>query len=185
MKREFVDPSTTTEADRALRLRKDLAAAQAKLREAEQWREQAARAARLERELAEMDARRQELELQVRRLDKRPSQARLRRAEALAAEVEGLRSRAQRVPALEKDLADTQAKLREAEHWRDQAAKAARLEREAATLRERVSELEGQVKRLRERSASTPRHVERCAQAKLNRKLFQENERLKQEARHG
>src|SRR5690554_2587270 len=111
MKHEIKDPSTTTEADRALRLRKDLADAQAKLREAEQWREQAAKAARLERELAEMDARRQELELQVRRLDKRPSQARLRRAEALAAEVEGLRSRAQRVPALEKALADAEAKL--------------------------------------------------------------------------
>src|SRR5690625_6495956 len=55
MKREFIDPSTTTEADRALRLRKDLADAQAKLREAEQWREQASKAFKLERELAEMD----------------------------------------------------------------------------------------------------------------------------------
>lgn len=90
---------------------------------------------------------------------------------------------ADRALRLRKDLADAQAKLREAEQWRDQAAKAARLEREAASLRERVAELEGQVKRLRERSAPTPRHVERCAQAKLNRKLFQENERLKQEAR--
>lgn len=92
---------------------------------------------------------------------------------------------ADRALRLRKDLADAQAKLREAEQWREQAAKAARLEREAETLRERVAELEGQVKRLRERPAQTPRHVERCAQAKLNRRLFQENERLKQEARNG
>jgi len=90
---------------------------------------------------------------------------------------------ADRALRLRKDLAAAQAKLQEAEQWRDQAAKAARLEREAASLRERVAELEGQVKRLRERSAPTPRHVERCAQAKLNRRRFQENELLKQEAR--
>jgi len=90
---------------------------------------------------------------------------------------------ADRALRLRKDLADAQAKLQEAEQWRDQAAKATRLEREAASLRERVAELEGQVKRLRERSTPPPRHVERCAQAKLNRRLFQENELLKQEAR--
>src|SRR5690625_4226415 len=92
---------------------------------------------------------------------------------------------ADRALRLRKDLADAQAKLREAEQWREQAARAARLEREAATLRERVAELEGHVQRLRERPAPTPRHVERCAQAKLNRRLFAENERLKQEARDG
>ena len=91
-----------------------------------------------------------------------------------------LTTEADRALRLRKDLADAQAKLREAEQWREQAAKAARLEREAATLRERVAELEGQVERLRERPAQTPRHVERCAQAKLNRRLFAENERLKQ-----
>jgi len=126
MKREFVDPSTTTEADRALRLRKDLADAQAKLREAEQWREQAAKAVRLEREAATLRERVSELEGQVQRLRERPSPRQLQEAE------------------------------------------------------DRAQALEA---RLRERPAPTPRHVERCAQAKLNRRLFQENERLKQEAR--
>src|SRR5690625_2897694 len=63
MKHEIKDPSLTTEADRALRLRKDLADAQAKLREAEQWREQAAKAARLERELADAQAKLLELDV--------------------------------------------------------------------------------------------------------------------------
>ena len=128
MKREFVDPSTTTEADRALRLRKDLADAQAKLREAEQWREQAAKAARLERELADAQAKLREAEGQANRLSKRPSRRQLQEAEEKLAAMEA---------------------------------------------------------RLRERPAQTPRHVERCAQAKLNRRLFAENERLKQEARDG
>lgn len=126
MKREFIDPSTTTEADRALRLRKDLADAQAKLREAEQWREQAAKAARLEREAETLRERVAELEGQVQRLRERPSPRQLQEAEDRAAALEA---------------------------------------------------------RLRERPAQTPRHVERCAQAKLNRRLFAENERLKQEAR--
>src|SRR5690606_37814317 len=126
MKREFVDPSTTTEADRALRLRKDLADAQAKLREAEQWREQAARAARLERELADAQAKLREAEQQINLLSKRPSRRQLQEAEEKLAAMEA---------------------------------------------------------RLRERPAQAPRHVERCAQAKLNRRLFAENERLRQEAR--
>jgi len=128
MKHEIKDPSLTTEADRAMRLRKDLADAQAKLREAEQWREQAAKAARLERELAAAQAKLREAEGQANRLSKRPSRRQLQEAE------------------------------------------------------ERLAAMEG---RLRERPAQAPRHVERCAQAKLNRKLFQENERLKQEARNG
>src|SRR5690625_3304000 len=80
MKHEIKDPSTTTEADRALRLRKDLADAQAKLREAEQWREQAARAARLERELADAQAKLREAEGQVQRLRERPSPRQLQEA---------------------------------------------------------------------------------------------------------
>ena len=66
-----------------------------------------------------------------------------------------------------------------------EADRALRLRKDLADAQARIRELEAEVARLRARPAQAPRHVERCAQAKLNRRLFQENERLKQEARNG
>lgn len=63
-----------------------------------------------------------------------------------------------------------------------EADRALRLRKDLADAQARIRELEAEVARLRARPAQPPRHVERCAQAKLNRRLFQENERLKQEA---
>ena len=66
-----------------------------------------------------------------------------------------------------------------------EADRALRLRKDLDDAQARIRELEAEVARLRARPAQAPRHVERCAQAKLNRRLFQENERLKQEARNG
>ena len=66
-----------------------------------------------------------------------------------------------------------------------EADRALRLRKDLADAQARIRELEAEVARLRARPAQALRHVERCAQAKLNRRLFQENERLKQEARNG
>lgn len=66
-----------------------------------------------------------------------------------------------------------------------EADRALRLRKDLADAQARIRELEAEVARLKARPAQAPRHVERCAQAKLNRRLFQENERLKQEARDG
>lgn len=66
-----------------------------------------------------------------------------------------------------------------------EADRALRLRKDLADAQARIRELEAEVARMKARPAQTPRHVERCAQAKLNRRLFQENERLKQEVRNG
>jgi len=61
-----------------------------------------------------------------------------------------------------------------------EADRALRLRKDLADAQARIRELEAEVAQLKARPAQAPRHVERCAQAKLNRRLFAENERLKQ-----
>lgn len=64
-----------------------------------------------------------------------------------------------------------------------EADRALRMRKDIADLQAKLREAEAEINRLKARPAQSPRHVERCAQAKLNRRLFQENERLKQGAR--